>query len=120
VPSLRSIIARIAAPLAGGVILATCIAVSPTSASTAAPFIREGSQGVGVVCVQIALNFFDNAGLTVDGVDGPKTTAAVKTFQSIEHTATDGIVGPITGQFIWNIDNQINAQYCYQDVPTEF
>jgi peptidoglycan hydrolase-like protein with peptidoglycan-binding domain len=120
VPSVKPTIARIAAPLLGGVILATSLAASPASASTTAPYIREGSSGIGVLCVQIALNFFDNAGLTVDGIDGPATTRAVKNFQAEEHVAVDGIVGPITGQSIWNIDNQIHAQYCYSYVPTEF
>jgi peptidoglycan hydrolase-like protein with peptidoglycan-binding domain len=112
--------ARIAASLVGGAVLATGIAVAPASASTTAPYIREGSQGTGVVCVQIALNFFDNAGLAVDGIDGPQTTKAVEAFQGIEHVAADGIVGPMTGQFIDNVDNQIDAQHCYQYVPTEF
>lgn len=117
---IKPLIARTAVALAAGAVLATGIAVAPASASTTAPYIREGSQGVGVVCVQIALNFFDNAGLTVDGIDGPKTTQAVEAFQKIERTAQDGIVGPITGQSIWNIDGQIDAGYCYQYVPTEF
>jgi hypothetical protein len=30
-----------------------------------------------------------------------------------------GIVGPVSWQAVWNIDNQIHAQHCYSNVPTE-
>jgi len=30
-----------------------------------------------------------------------------------------GIVGPVARQAVWNSDNQMHAQHCYSDVPTE-
>jgi len=46
--------------------------------------------------VQNALNLVDNAGLAVDGIAGPATAGAVKTFQSAHGLTADGIAGPIT------------------------
>jgi peptidoglycan hydrolase-like protein with peptidoglycan-binding domain len=46
--------------------------------------------------VQQSLNQIQGSGLIVDGVKGPKTTAAVKQFQQGRGLTADGIVGPIT------------------------
>lgn len=47
---------------------------------------------------QDAVNRIDGAGLTVDGVIGPLTRAAVRRFQQRSGLAVDGIVGPQTEQ----------------------
>jgi peptidoglycan hydrolase-like protein with peptidoglycan-binding domain len=46
--------------------------------------------------VQAALNRISGAGLTVDGVLGPRTRAAIQAFQRQRGLAVDGIVGPRT------------------------
>jgi peptidoglycan hydrolase-like protein with peptidoglycan-binding domain len=68
--------------------------------------VRQGSVGPAVRAVQDQINFRNNKDghtLTVDGIFGPKTAAAVRAFQramSIEVPgfAVDGIVGPQTWQ----------------------
>jgi peptidoglycan hydrolase-like protein with peptidoglycan-binding domain len=68
--------------------------------------VRQGSVGPAVRAVQDQINFRNNKDgrtLAVDGIFGPKTATAVKTFQramSAEVTgfAVDGIVGPQTWQ----------------------
>jgi putative peptidoglycan binding protein/penicillin-insensitive murein endopeptidase len=52
--------------------------------------IKEGNRGSDVAELQSRL------GLTPDGRFGPKTTAAVKTFQASKHLTVDGVVGPGT------------------------
>ena len=47
---------------------------------------------------QRALRRTPDLGLTVDGIFGPKTEAAVKNFQQGHHLTVDGIVGPHTWQ----------------------
>lgn len=46
--------------------------------------------------VQTSLNRIMRAQLVVDGIKGPKTTAAVKSFQTQAKLVVDGIVGPKT------------------------
>ena len=46
--------------------------------------------------VQQSLNQVQGSGLAVDGIKGPKTTAAVRLFQQRRGLTVDGIVGPIT------------------------
>jgi peptidoglycan hydrolase-like protein with peptidoglycan-binding domain len=97
------------------------VAVAPASASTTAPYIREGSHGTGGRCVHTALNDNFGAHLTVDGIDGAKTTAAVKAAQRTIGYAADGIIGPLTGSYLYSED--VNAGIgptCYPVVPTDF
>jgi hypothetical protein len=66
--------------------------------------LRFGSRGACVATVQTALNYWaarrvvriDNAPLTVDGIFGPETLAAVEQFQAEEGLTVDGVVGPQT------------------------
>ena len=58
--------------------------------------IRYGSRGVGVRWVQWNLNHVAGEKLTVDGIFGVLTKAAVLRFQKNKKLAQDGIVGPKT------------------------
>lgn len=68
--------------------------------------VRQGSTGPAVRAVQDQVNFRNNKNgrtLAVDGIFGPKTTAAVTAFQramsaQVRGFAVDGIVGPQTWQ----------------------
>lgn len=60
------------------------------------PTLRIGSSGASVVTLQERLNEVDGAGLAADGIFGPKTRAAVTSFQSTRGLMIDGIVGPQT------------------------
>lgn len=65
---------------------------TPRTASTFQPTVRLETQAM-----QIALNLH-GATLTADGFAGPKTTAAIKTFQATHGLVPDGIAGPKTRQ----------------------
>lgn len=68
--------------------------------------VRKGSTGSAVRAVQDQINFRNNKNgrtLTVDGIYGPKTQAAVRGFQQgvafdVRGFPVDGIVGPLTWQ----------------------
>jgi lysozyme len=64
------------------------------------PTISRGSTGTAVRRAQCLLNLSLNPAshtpLVVDGDFGPKTDAAVRTFQSCDGITRDGIVGPVT------------------------
>jgi peptidoglycan hydrolase-like protein with peptidoglycan-binding domain len=68
--------------------------------------VRTGSTGSSVRAVQDQINFRNNRNgrtLTVDGIFGPKTQAAVRGFQQgvafdVHGFPVDGIVGPLTWQ----------------------
>ncbi|HEU0085768.1 MAG TPA: S8 family serine peptidase [Candidatus Paceibacterota bacterium] len=68
---------------------ATCVLVAP---------LRLGSRGDQVKCMQAIL------GVTTDGAFGPKTKAAVVSFQRARGLVADGIVGPATRRAL-NIRN---------------
>uniref|UniRef100_UPI0035E3E4BA peptidoglycan-binding domain-containing protein n=1 Tax=Archangium violaceum TaxID=83451 RepID=UPI0035E3E4BA len=62
------------------------------------PTLKQGHSGAPVTALQNRLNQLGfNAG-AADGQFGPKTTAAVKAFQSAKGLVADGVVGPKT----WN------------------
>jgi peptidoglycan hydrolase-like protein with peptidoglycan-binding domain len=53
--------------------------------------------GADIAAIQARLNTLGaNPPLTVDGISGPKTVEAIKSFQSSHGITPDGIVGPIT------------------------
>jgi hypothetical protein len=60
--------------------------------------LRMGSQGQAVRDLQTKLNTVQKPVplLAVDGIFGPKTDAAVRTFQTKFAPPADGIVGPVT------------------------
>lgn len=57
---------------------------------TGRPLLKQGAVGKYVMELQTKL------GIEVDSLFGPKTTAAVKTFQKTHGLEPDGIVGPLT------------------------
>ena len=57
--------------------------------------VQEGDTGENVRSVQYLLNAHDFS-LTVDGIFGPNTNEAVRTFQSDHHLTVDGKVGDQT------------------------
>jgi peptidoglycan hydrolase-like protein with peptidoglycan-binding domain len=60
------------------------------------PTITVGTTGDAVRRLQRALRRTPNLGLSIDGVFGPKTEAAVKDFQEGAGLVVDGVVGPLT------------------------
>ena len=60
------------------------------------PTIGPGATGEPVRRAQRALRRTPDLGLVVDGIFGPKTEAAVKSFQRGKGLTVDGIVGPRT------------------------
>ena len=64
--------------------------------------LKLGSHGAEVMCLQTALG-----GLTADGSFGPKTKAAVMSFQSKGGLVADGVFGPLS-RALW-MSNQGNS-----------
>ncbi len=72
--------------------------MAPTSPGIGTwPVLRQGSSNAAVTVrsLQYLLDAH-GAGLAVDGIFGPRTNAAVRTFQSRHGLVVDGIVGPRT------------------------
>lgn len=59
------------------------------------PLLKYGSVGTAVKQLQQMLSYY-GLPLYADGIFGPKTLAAVKSFQSSHNLVADGIVGPLT------------------------
>jgi peptidoglycan hydrolase-like protein with peptidoglycan-binding domain len=75
--------------------------VGPITWSALIITVRRGARGDAVRGVQEEFQFRNLTGdpalgLTVDGIFGPKTEAAVRAFQDALELVVDGIVGPIT------------------------
>ena len=66
--------------------------------NSAEPTIAEGDSGAAVRWLQRALRRTPDPAIVIDGVFGPQVTAAVKAFQSGAGLTPDGVVGPKT----WN------------------
>jgi len=58
--------------------------------------IRRGSTGTAVKTWQKALNALAGTKLTVDGIAGPRTDAAIRTYQRYHGLVVDGAAGPAT------------------------
>lgn len=77
--------------IAGPKTLAKLIPASTTTTTA----LRYGNKGSGVESLQTYLNKFSYK-LIVDGSFGPKTLAAVKSFQKAHGLVVDGLAGPKT------------------------
>lgn len=85
--------------------------------------IKRGMVGPPVRDLQTALNAITGAGLKVDGIFGPNTERAVRTFQTAFKLAADGIVGKNTGTCLvaavlcrnWPL---IRAQVMSRNIPS--
>lgn len=64
---------------------------APVAGAFSGPNLSQGSTGPAVLQLQQALG-----GLVADGQFGPKTLAAVKSYQLSHGLTPDGIVGPVT------------------------
>ncbi|WP_096437543.1 peptidoglycan-binding protein [Alteribacter populi] len=58
--------------------------------------LRQGARGASVRNLQDALNSVGHSAGSTDGIFGPKTADAVRSFQRAEGIAVDGIAGPQT------------------------
>lgn len=124
---MSTLVGRAAATICSLALLAAgTTAIAPTaSAEPGLPYLREGSTGIGVKCVQsaanIALTSSGRAPIAVDGVFGPATKAAVELFQRNVDLPQDGIVGPLTGNDIVHadeVDDTMPGVICWDYVPT--
>jgi len=94
--SLGALAALTAGPAVG---IATGVASAGTATPTPEPatttehviVLTNGSEGRQVQLLQQALG-----GIKVDGIFGPETEAAVRSFQASHGLTVDGIVGPLT------------------------
>ena len=67
----------------------------PTTTILPFPLVRRGDQAHPVASLQYLLRA-NGRSVTVDGIFGPNTEAAVRAFQQSKGLAVDGIVGPNT------------------------
>ncbi len=67
---------------------------SSSKPAIAQPTIKNGSKGAQTKLLQQDLNYTIGAGLVVDGSFGPKSVAALKTWQSRNGLTADGSYGP--------------------------
>jgi len=66
------------------------------SSGGSGPVLREGAKGAAVTALQNRLNALGHNVGAADGAFGPKTEAAVKSFQRAHGLTADGVVGPKT------------------------
>jgi peptidoglycan hydrolase-like protein with peptidoglycan-binding domain len=82
------------APAAMPLALTGCQPAAPTLPW---PVLRTGSRGADVTALQHMLRGWSNRfSLAADGRYGPRTAAAVRTFQRLRGLRVDGVVGPQT------------------------
>ncbi|MEU6972190.1 peptidoglycan-binding domain-containing protein [Kitasatospora aureofaciens] len=120
-------IASIGARTFGALALAcvTVITVSGSaSASTSAGNLSYGDSGDAVRCVQYAVKYAGMGGssdnVTADGQWGDNTEVGVEDFQRHWQLTSDGIVGPQTGQRMWETLKGVGHgyDYCFDLLPT--
>ncbi|WP_370384322.1 peptidoglycan-binding protein [Catenulispora sp. GAS73] len=111
----------------GATVTTVTFAAPAAQAWPGAPYLSYGDTGEGVACVQWLLDWwhYDTTGgkyyLDQDGIWGPATDAAVRSFQDAEFGTDDGIVGPQTGAALWAVPRKsgsMSGSDCYFDIPT--
>jgi peptidoglycan hydrolase-like protein with peptidoglycan-binding domain len=71
----------------------------PTAPALPWPVLRIGSRGADATALQHMLRGYSNINrfsVAADGIYGPRTAAAVRTFQRFRGLRVDGVVGPQT------------------------
>lgn len=76
------------------------IAVILLAQKASAAVYKQGSQGQAVRDIQRVLQRTGHYSGAIDGIYGPKTTAAVKSFQRSVGITVDGICGPVTLKYL--------------------
>jgi murein L,D-transpeptidase YcbB/YkuD len=71
-------------------------ASGPPTATSDSGMLRQGSRGQRVTSLQMDLSVYGGYPIAVDGIFGPATDGAVRSFQADEGLVADGIVGPLT------------------------
>ena len=106
--------------------LTLALGTATAHAQRGIPNLKNGSTGFGVKCVQAELNHhFGNENLDVDGQYGDATAAAVRLLQTEAKGKlgkADGVVGPATGQAIWDGIVKWGDKHwtgCYAKLPTQ-
>jgi peptidoglycan hydrolase-like protein with peptidoglycan-binding domain len=90
-----------------------------TSTLSPFPLVRQGDQGHPVKTLQYLLRSRGHS-VTVDGIFGPKTNAAVRAFQQQKGLAVDGIVGPNTWKALITTVRQGSQGDAVRGVQEEF
>ncbi len=103
------------------------------SASVSEAFYRSGDRGTEVQEIQVRLKKLGYEPGSVDGVFGPATTQAVKTFQKVAGLDVDGVVGAETFRKLMERDmppsragivsvlrRVVSSALSYQGVPYVF
>lgn len=99
----------------GNVEIVTNAPIRGISSSYPGSPLRNGSTGPSVVVLQVSLNRISQNYpaipkiSAVDGIFGPQTEAAVRSFQQIFGLTADGIVGPATWYQIVRIYTAVNS-----------
>ncbi len=83
------------------------------------PLVEKGAQGHPVRTLQHLLRGRDHT-VTVDGIFGPRTDAAVRSFQKAEDLYVDGIVGPLTWSALIVIVKRGDRGVAVRGVQEEF
>ncbi|MFH9348978.1 peptidoglycan-binding protein [Kitasatospora sp. NPDC017646] len=125
---LKSSMIKRAAVVVASAGLALVTLGGTASANSTAGDISMGDTGVGVKCVQMALNDSNvNAGLKVDGIFGQHTKDAVMQFQRTNNAKAgwpldvDGIVGHNTGSAMMEIIVHNEHDWgttCWENMPS--
>lgn len=84
------------AAVAGAIQSALMPSEAVDSKLTQGTYLKSGAVGAAVVALQKALNKKSGSTIETDGVFGPGTVAALKTYQTSQNLKPDGIAGPAT------------------------